>query len=72
MRWFTRALQASLYPGAPFERKFLAMLLLNTLVAVWAIPDKSVRGGSQPARREAPPVRLLHGWESHVEQVALL
>ena len=28
-QWFTRLLLGSLYPGAPFERKFLAMLLLE-------------------------------------------
>ncbi len=42
----SRALQGSLYPGAPFERKFLAMLLLNTLLAVWNTPDKAVRCSS--------------------------
>lgn len=43
MRWFTRALLGSVYPGAPFERKFLAMLLLNTLVSSWNLPDKAMR-----------------------------
>jgi hypothetical protein len=42
----SRALLGSLYPGAPFERKFLAMLLLNTLLAVWNTPDKAVRCSS--------------------------
>ena len=49
MRWFTRALLASLYPGSPFERKFLAMQLLNALVSVWNVPDKALRG-SHPNR----------------------
>ncbi|BDA45482.1 probable thyroid adenoma-associated protein homolog [Coccomyxa sp. Obi] len=45
-RWLSRALLGSLYPGAPFERKFLAMLLLNTLLVVWDTPDKAVRCSS--------------------------
>ena len=45
-RWLCRALLGSLYPGAPFERKFLAMLLLNTLLLVWDAPDKTVRCSS--------------------------
>lgn len=44
--WLSRALLGSLYPGAPFERKFLAMLLLNTLLVVWDTPDKAVRCSS--------------------------
>jgi hypothetical protein len=43
MRWFSRAVLASLYPGAPFERKFLAMLMLDTLLGVWSAPDKAVK-----------------------------
>ena len=53
IRWFTRALAASLYPGSPFERKFLAALLLNALVSVWSAPDKALRG-SHPNRSEQP------------------
>ncbi len=42
-QWFTRLLLGSLYPGAPFERKFMAMLLLETLVTTWNSPDKANR-----------------------------
>lgn len=42
-RWFTRLLLGSLYPGAPFERKFLAMLLLEALLSTWNTPDKANR-----------------------------
>ena len=44
LRWLTRLLLGSLYPGAAFERKFLAMLLLNALVQAWSAPDKALRG----------------------------
>ena len=42
-QWFTRLLLGSLYPGAPFERKFMAMLLLETLLTTWNTPDKANR-----------------------------
>ena len=42
-RWLTRLLLGSLYPGAPFERKFLAMLLLEALLSTWNSPDKANR-----------------------------
>ena len=42
-QWFTRLLLSSLYPGAPFERKFMAMLLLEALLATWNSPDKANR-----------------------------
>ncbi len=42
-QWFTRLLLGSLYPGAPFERKFLAMLLLEALLSTWNSPDKANR-----------------------------
>lgn len=51
MRWFSRMLLASLYPGAPFERKFLAMLLLDTLLNVWSTADKAIKY-SAPGNRE--------------------
>ena len=44
LRWLTRLLLGSLYPGAAFERKFLAMLLLNALIQAWSAPDKALRG----------------------------
>lgn len=39
MQWLTQTLVASLYPGAPYERKYLAVLLLDTLLEVWNSPD---------------------------------
>lgn len=42
-QWFTRLLLSCLYPGAPFERKFLAMLLLEALLTTWNTPDKANR-----------------------------
>ena len=42
-QWFTRLLLGSLYPCAPFERKFMAMLLLEALLTTWNTPDKANR-----------------------------
>lgn len=55
-QWFTRLLLGSLYPGAPFERKFMAMLLLETLVTTWNSPDKANR---QNFRYSEHPERLF-------------
>ena len=56
-RWLTRLLLGSLYPGAPFERKFLAMLLLEALLSTWNSPDKANR---QNFRHEMRPL-CCHG-----------
>ena len=54
-QWFTRLLLGSLYPGAPFERKFMAMLLLETLLTTWNTPDKANRRNFR-----CPQHRLAH------------
>jgi hypothetical protein len=38
LQWLSRALMASLYPGAPFERKHFALELLLLLLGVWGEP----------------------------------
>ena len=53
-RWFTRLLLGSLYPGAPFERKFMAMLLLETLLATWNTPDKANRQNFRCPQQRLP------------------
>ena len=37
--WLSRTLQASLYPGAPFERKYFALIVLNQLLDAWGTTD---------------------------------
>ena len=46
MQWLTQTLMASLYPGAPYERKYLAVLLLDTVLEVWNSPDISCKSSS--------------------------
>ena len=46
LRWLSATLLGSIYPGAPFERKHMAMMLLNTLLFAWT----SDSGHSAPAR----------------------
>ncbi len=58
LRWFSRCLLASLYPGAPFARKSSALMLLNLLLSVWGSPDKHMcpadigSGGAKASRTE--------------------
>lgn len=47
MQWLTQTLVASLYPGAPYERKYLAVLLLDTVLEVWNSPDISCKSNSR-------------------------
>ena len=46
LRWLSATLLGSIYPGAPFERKHMAMMLLNTLLFAWTSDSKD----SAPAR----------------------
>ena len=58
-QWLTRLLLGSLYPGAPFERKFMAMLLLETLLATWNTPDKANRQNFRLVDNIQRPASLL-------------
>ncbi|XP_024527150.1 thyroid adenoma-associated protein homolog [Selaginella moellendorffii] len=40
MQWLTRLLVSSLYPSAPYERKYMAMEILNVLLDVWPTTDQ--------------------------------
>ena len=72
MQWLTQTLVASLYPGAPYERKYLAVLLLGTLLEVWNSPDAgcksfiSLQGGegSLPASNEGLLVVGQHSFKA--------
>ena len=55
MQWLTGILLASLYPGAPYERKFLAVLLLNTVLEVWRAPTADTKFYSRVAAAVLPP-----------------
>lgn len=48
MEWLTQTLLAALYPGAPYERKYLAVLLLETLLEVWNSPDAGCKSYIRP------------------------
>ena len=48
MHWLSQTVLASLYPGGPYERKYLAMLLLNTLLEVWNAPDGGSKAYTRP------------------------
>ena len=47
-KWLVRALLASAYPGAPYERKFTALDLLNAVVETWGVAE----GGEDRAQHE--------------------
>ena len=72
MQWLTQTLIASLYPGAPYERKYLAVLLLGTLLEVWNSPDAgcksfiSLQGGegSLPASNDGLLVVGQHSFKA--------
>ena len=49
MQWLSQTLLASLYPGGPYERKYLAMLLLDTVLEVWNAPDAGAKYYTRPA-----------------------
>lgn len=49
MHWLSQTVLASLYPGGPYERKYLAMLLLNTLLEVWNAPDGGSKAYTRPS-----------------------
>ena len=49
MHWLSQKVLASLYPGGPYERKYLAMLLLNTLLEVWNAPDGGSKAYTRPS-----------------------
>ncbi|KAK9830510.1 hypothetical protein WJX72_012147 [[Myrmecia] bisecta] len=66
MQWLTRSLLGSLYPGAPFERKYLATLLLNTLLEV-----RGEAGILSPAH-EGPLDLLCPGFEGPTAVEVLL
>ena len=51
MQWLSQTLLASLYPGAPYERKYMAMLLMNTLLEVWNTPDAGCKAYTKPSSR---------------------
>ena len=36
-RWLVRTLLASSYPGAPYERKYMALDLLNAVAETWGV-----------------------------------
>lgn len=48
-QWLSQTVLASLYPGGPYERKYLAMLLLNTLLEVWNTPDSRTKTYTPPS-----------------------
>ncbi len=52
MQWLSQMLLACLYPGAPYERKYMAILLLNTLLEVWNAPDAGCKAYTKPSSRE--------------------
>ena len=52
MQWLSQMLLACLYPGAPYERKYMAILLLNTLLEVWNAPDAGCKSYTKPSIRE--------------------
>ena len=52
MQWLSQTLLASLYPGAPYERKYLAMLLLNSLLEVWNAPHAGSKSYTKPISAE--------------------
>ena len=73
-RWLGRALTGSLYPGAPFERRHMALRLLDSWLTAWEDPHKAMRGGEGPGlvqgcRRGAagPLGRDAHGDWSGVQ-----
>lgn len=62
LQWLSRALLASLYPGAPFERKHFALELLLELLDTWAdvawpaaaaVTAGAAAGGAAGARDDA-------------------
>lgn len=59
MQWLSQMLLACLYPGAPYERKYMAILLLNTLLEVWNAPDAGCKSYTKPSRlgNSAAPAR---------------
>ncbi|DBB01023.1 TPA: hypothetical protein ACH3X1_000923 [Trebouxia sp. C0004] len=52
MQWLSQMLLACLYPGAPYERKYMAILLLNTLLEVWNTPNAGCKSYTKPSSRE--------------------
>ena len=52
MQWLSQTLLASLYPGAPYERKYLAMLLLKTLLEVWNAPNAGCKYYTKPTSHQ--------------------
>ncbi|KAL0046958.1 hypothetical protein WJX82_002976, partial [Trebouxia sp. C0006] len=52
MQWLSQMLLACLYPGAPYERKYMAILLLNTLLEVWNAPDAGCKSYTKPSSHE--------------------
>ncbi len=59
MQWLSQTLIACLYPGSPYERKYMAILLLNTLLEVWNAPDAGCKAYTKPTSHEdnAAPAR---------------
>ena len=58
MQWLSQTVLASLYPGGPYERKYLAMLLLNTLLEVWNAPDGGSKAYTRPTINPTPDTGL--------------
>ena len=52
MQWLSQTLLACIYPGAPYERKYLAMLLLNTLLDAWNAPDAGCKSYTKPSSQK--------------------
>ena len=46
LRWFVRLLSASLYPGAPYERKLVAIEMFHHITLTW--PPKLERTACDP------------------------
>jgi hypothetical protein len=62
MQWLCRFLLGCMYPGAPYERKYLAMELLNMLLEAWSPRSAAaVDGGSVYVRPE--PVTDVDAFE---------
>lgn len=43
MQWLTQLVMSSLYPSAPYERRSMAMEILNAIIDVWSLCEPSVQ-----------------------------
>ena len=52
MQWLSQTLLASLYPGGSYERKYMAIVLLNALLEVWKAPDAGCKSYTKPSSQQ--------------------